>query len=40
MEQKWGIFVVKRLHISNIFGLPLDLGFSFEKSFGLWLDLD
>ena len=32
MEKKWGIF--------QIFGLHLDLDFTFEKSFGLWLDLN
>jgi len=36
MEKKCGIFVVKRLHFLNI----LDLDFTFENFFGLWLDLD
>ena len=35
MEKKCGIFVVKRLDISNI----LNFISTFEKYFGLWLDL-
>jgi len=29
MEKKWAILAVKKLHISTIFGLHLELGFSF-----------
>jgi len=40
MEKKCGIFVVTRLHFSNFFGLHLDMVFTFEKTFELWLHLD
>jgi len=40
MEKQCGIFVVNRLHLSSFFGLYLDLDFTFEKVFGLWMDLD
>jgi len=33
MEKKWAILAVKKLHISTIFGLHLELGFSFWKIF-------
>jgi len=36
MGKKWGCFALKRLHFANV----LDLDFSFEKTFGLLLDLD
>jgi len=37
MEKTLGIFVVKRQHFFNYFGLHLDLDFTFEKYFGLVL---
>jgi len=33
-------FCCEKAAFFNIFGLHLDLDFTFEKLFGLWLDLD
>ena len=40
MNGKNGAFLLWKRYIFQIFGLQLDLSFTFEKSFGVWLDLD